>query len=187
MKFHSLKKFFESKNTDSVFIWYREHYSDLYAQCGIVNMQGFTQHGKTSCLLHCAAVSYYSYRLALNLRLRLNYRDLIRGGLLHDYFLYNWREPNTPKWHGFSHPKTALKNAEAELTLTDVERDVIVNHMFPLTLTPPKYRESALVCLIDKICCVHEFFHRKNPYPFLNDNLVKDTTSERIFTQTTEI
>lgn len=168
LKNHNQKKY------DSAFLWFKEHYSDLLIQSGILKMQKFSQHGSTSCLLHSVAVAYYSYRFALALRMRIHYRDLIRGGLLHDYFLYNWREPNMPKWHGFVHPAIALKNAEAELTLTDVERDVILKHMFPLTIKPPKYRESILVCLVDKACAVYEFFVRKSPYSFLNQQLVRD-------------
>ena len=30
--------------------------------------------------------------------------------------------------------------------------------MFPLNLTPPRYRESILVCIADKICAVYETF-----------------------------
>ena len=164
----------------SVFTWFAEHYKDLTIQSGIVKMHDYTQHGSTSCLLHSVAVSYYSYRLALALRMKINYRDLIRGALLHDYFLYNWREPNTPKWHGFTHPKTALKNAKAELILSEIECDIIEKHMFPLTIKPPKFKESLLVCLVDKGCAVYEAFSRKKPYFFLNNELVKDTISPPI-------
>ena len=40
----------------------------------------------------------------------------------------------------------------------DIERDIIKRHMFPLNIRPPKYRESWIVCLADKICAVNEFF-----------------------------
>ena len=65
--------------------------------------------------------------------------------------------------HGRYHPKAACKNAEEDFNLTDIERDIIKKHMFPLTLTPPKYRESVLVCLVDKVCSVYEIF-KKNAY-----------------------
>lgn len=83
----------------------------------------------------------------------------MRGALLHDYFLYDWhiKDPNR-KAHGFSHAAAALQNAERDFALNAVERDVIARHMFPLNLTPPRYRESILVCIADKICAVYETF-----------------------------
>lgn len=45
-----------------------------------------------------------------------------------------------------------------DFALNAVERDVIARHMFPLNLTPPRYRESILVCIADKICAVYETF-----------------------------
>lgn len=165
----------QPKTPDSIFLWFQEYYSDLSAHSRLTQMNTLSQHGGTSCLLHSIAVSYYSYRLALALRLPVHYRDLIRGGLLHDYFLYNWREPDCPyKWHGFLHPRVALRNAEADLRLTDIERDIIRRHMFPLTPVPPKYRESIIVSLVDKACAVYEFFYRKQPYAFLNEQLVQE-------------
>ena len=50
------------------------------------------------------------------------------------------------------------RNAERDFQLNAVERDMIVKHMFPLNLTPPRYRESILVCIADKICAVYETF-----------------------------
>ena len=38
---------------------------------------------------HSVAVAYYSYRLAFFLGLSFHARDLVRGALLHDYFLYD--------------------------------------------------------------------------------------------------
>ena len=45
-----------------------------------------------------------------------------------------------------------LKKALKEFELTEHEIDIIMKHMFPLTLRPPRYREAVLVCIADKIC-----------------------------------
>ena len=65
---------------------------------------------------------------------------------------------------GTRHPSIALENAQKELRLTGIERDIIRSHMFPLTPRPPQFREAALVSLMDKACSVYEFFRRKDPY-----------------------
>ena len=86
----------------------------------------------------------------------------MRGALLHDYFLYDWHIPDENRpLHGRYHPSAALKNAEEDFELSDMERDIIKKHMFPLTLTPPAYKESLLVCLVDKACSIYEIFSRK--------------------------
>ena len=41
------------------------------------------------------------------------------------------------------------------------EKDIIEKHMFPLTRIPPSFRESAIVCLVDKACAVYEFCSKK--------------------------
>lgn len=53
-------------------------------------MEKFIQHGDTSCLLHTIAVAYYSIKIAEFFGIKYKKRDLIRGALLHDYFLYDW-------------------------------------------------------------------------------------------------
>ena len=130
----------------------------------------YIQHGNTSCLLHTVAVAYYSYAFFKRFRfIKIRSEDLIRGALLHDYFLYDWHIPDkSHSLHGFRHPKAALSNAESELSLSDIEKDIIVKHMFPLTLRPPRYRESVAVCIADKICSVYEVFSRR---PYQNEML----------------
>ena len=86
-------------------------------------------------------------------------KALIRGALLHDYFLYDWHiKRKGHHFHGFTHPATALRNAEKEYNLGDIERNIISRHMFPLTIVPPMCREAWLVCLADKYCAVKETF-----------------------------
>jgi len=114
------------------------------------------QHGKVSVYAHCVSVADTACVLAETLHLRVNERALIRGALLHDYFLYDWHDKaNGHHWHGFTHPGTALHNASEDWKLTPVEREIIKKHMFPLTPIPPTCREAWLVCLADKICAAN--------------------------------
>lgn len=113
----------------------------------------YMQHGSTSVFRHSVAVAYVSLWLARYIRLRVRERTLIRGALLHDYFLYDWHEKDdSHKWHGFYHAGKALHNAQEDFDLNEIEQDMIRRHMFPLNLTPPRYRESWLLCIADKIC-----------------------------------
>ena len=96
------------------------------------------------------------------LQLKLNERRLIRGALLHDYFLYDWHvKDKSHRLHGFRHPYFALENARKEYELDPVLEDMIVKHMFPLIPIPPKYRESWVLCIADKICASKEKILRK--------------------------
>lgn len=122
----------------------------------------YVQHGDTSTLSHSIAVAYYSLAFARAFRVRCDERSLVEGALLHDYFLYDWHDHETApdSWHGFTHPRHALDNAERDFRLTEVERDLIVHHMFPLVPVPPRHREGAIVCLVDKACSLYEVFAR---------------------------
>ena len=50
----------------------------------------------------------------------------------------------------------ALENAERDYELNDIERDMIKKHMFPLNPAPPKYIETVILCIADKICAFKE-------------------------------
>ena len=87
-------------------------------------------------------------------KIKCNRQDLVRGALLHDYFLYDWHDDDhrgLKNLHGFYHPGVALKNAMAEYELTDRQKNIISSHMWPLTLTRvPKCREAWIVTAADK-------------------------------------
>lgn len=130
---------------------------DLMLFDKVKQMEQYIQHGNTTCLQHCIAVAYYSYAVFKIMHLPFDEDSLIRGALLHDFFLYDWHEKDdSHRWHGFSHPKTALKNAEEYYELTQKENNIIVRHMWPLTLTPPKCREAWMICMVDKVCSLFE-------------------------------
>ena len=127
--------------------------------------KGFIQHGNVSVYEHCLAVCVCSIKIARMLRIRYDLRALIRGALLHDYFLYDWHAKYKPTkdigLHGRIHPTIALFNARKDYNINRIEADIISKHMFPLTFTPPKYRESVIVCIVDKFCSIYEVFSKK--------------------------
>lgn len=124
------------------------------------------QHGSMTVNDHCMSVARYSLILNKKLGLHCNKRDLIRGSLLHDYFLYDWHDKEylmeRQRLHGFHHPYTALRNADKEYELTDRQRDIIKKHMWPLTIVPPMCREAWTVTAADKYCSLMETlgFHK---------------------------
>lgn len=144
-----------------------QYADDILGSEGMKLEAGCVQHGLVSTYQHSISVALCSMRLAMRLGLRVDMRSMVRGALLHDYFLYDWHDPALcPRLHGYTHPKTALQNADRDFDLNDIERDVIRKHMFPLTPVPPRYRESFLVMVADKICATHEILAEKFPAKF---------------------
>lgn len=79
--------------------------------------------------------------------------------MLHDFYLYQaWGNKEIGmRAHWFGHPGTALRNAEKKFKLTELEKNIIASHMWPLTfLHFPRSREAVLVSLADKICAFGE-------------------------------
>lgn len=130
-------------------------------------LKNYKQYGKTSVWEHSRNVAYRSFMLAKRLEKRyniqFNYDDLIVGAYLHDFFLYDWHEKNKAhRWHGFSHPKTAAKNAKKMFDISESEQKIIESHMWPLTITKlPKSKEALLVCMVDKYSAIIETVNRK--------------------------
>ena len=133
--------------------------SELEQDGNLAHEKNAIQHGLTTVYEHSVGVAGASLKLAEFFHLKVNEKALIRGALLHDYFLYDWHiKRKGHHFHGFTHPATALRNAEKEYNLGDIERNIISRHMFPLTIVPPMCREAWLVCLADKYCAVKETF-----------------------------
>lgn len=141
-----------------------EHGHDILVSPGMEYERNQPQHGSSTCFSHSLTVAYASVWMAMSMDIPVDVRSLIRGALLHDYFLYDWRDKSHPL-HAFSHANTALENAERDFELSDIERDIIARHMFPLTPIPPRYRESTLVSLADKICATLEVTAIAFPIP----------------------
>lgn len=126
---------------------------EIFNNSTVQQMSKFRQHYDSTCLQHCLEVSYISYKICK--KLGLDYVSAARAGLLHDLFLYDWRnskkELNLSTYHAFIHPKIALENSLKLFNLNKKEQDIIVKHMWPVTFFAfPKYIESFIITLVDK-------------------------------------
>ena len=128
------------------------------------DMKNYTQHGTTSVFEHVLAVAKFSLIFAINLEnvfgVRVDRKALVRGALLHDYFLYDWHKPSDRRrgLHGFTHPAIACENAIRDFNIPPIEQDIIRHHMFPLTFFCPHSWEGWIVCMADKWCALCETF-----------------------------
>lgn len=143
---------------------FRSIISDLMKNETVRKMYDFRQHYDTSCYEHCFKVSLYNYIICK--KLHLDYVSAARAGMLHDLFLYDWRvrHPDRKRFHAFHHPRTALNNSMKLFNLNAKEQDIILKHMWPVTVVPPKYLEGYITTFVDKYCAIEESFihYRQN-------------------------
>lgn len=118
-------------------------------------LKNYKHHGDNR-LDHSLRVSYMSYLKAKKKGLR--YKEVARAGLLHDFYLVNNQKVSIFKRIKvlFTHPKISVENAEKYIKLNDLEKNIILSHMFPLYLVLPKSRESLLVNYVDDIVSIYE-------------------------------
>ena len=116
------------------------------------------KHHNTTRMNHSLKVSYYSYKIAKSLK--LDYKDVARGGLLHDFYTDKISDCDKIKdkvlLFTTKHPNDAVVNAEAYFNLSEKEVNIIKSHMFPIDYKIPKYAESWIVSIVDKILSVGE-------------------------------
>ena len=140
---------------------------DILRSKNFRSTRSHVQHGNMTVNDHSMNVAKYSLAISEKLHIPCEKKELIRGALLHDYFLYDWHDKNREnyqKLHGFYHPGIALKNARKEYHLTRREEDIIKKHMWPLTVVPPLCREAWVVTAADKYCSLLETLKiRKRP------------------------
>lgn len=117
------------------------------------------KHHNSNRLEHSLKVSYYSYKIAKSLK--LNYVEVARAGLLHDFYLERTTQykkvKDKVKLYTTKHPQDAISNSREYFSLSEMEEDIIRTHMFPLDIKVPKYAESWVVSLVDKCVSTCEF------------------------------
>lgn len=139
--------------------------SDLTKTAEARSMRRYVQHGSVSTYDHCIRVAQMSYLINRRLHIHSDERSLVRGAFLHDFYLYDWHDHlESTRWHGFRHPAKALANAERCFSVNPIERNIIITHMWPLTLRAvPRCREAVIVCVADKLCGLQETLLLRTP------------------------
>lgn len=131
---------------------------DILKSKKVKSQKQFIQHGNVSVYDHTYSVAVLSLYLADKLNINVDEKSLVRGALLHDYFLYDWHvKDKSHRLHGYTHANTALKNAKRDFKINKIEENMIKCHMFPLNLfSIPKYKEAKILCICDKLCAISE-------------------------------
>ncbi len=130
---------------------------DLLASQSVEHLKDFSHHLGTSRFQHCLNVSYYNFLVCR--KLGLDARAGARAGLLHDFFFYNRRDCKKSDIKGFHvsvHPMIAFTNAAELFPISELESDMIVCHMWPITKNFPRHRETFVITFVDKFCAVAE-------------------------------
>ena len=146
---------------------YKKIVKDIFRNVEFKKLFNIEHHG-ISRMEHSIKISYFSYKIAK--KLKMDYVSVARGGLLHDFFLDGDERNRKEKFlDTFTHPKRALKTSVDNFDVNDKEKNIIVSHMFPIYLSIPKYKESILVNIVDKVIGCKEMircFRYKFNYKF---------------------
>lgn len=136
---------------------------DILESEKFINTKKHIQHGDVSVNQHCKSVAKVSLIINRFLHASGNEKDIVRGALLHDYFLYDWHCQKRQKgeiMHGFTHAGKALVNAKKDYMLNQVQQNIIGSHMWPLNITKlPRCKEAWIVTAADKYCSLMETLH----------------------------
>ena len=136
-------------------------YYDIYSEFYNVNkyreLKSVVHHGNNR-LDHINRVAKLSF--VLSKKLGLDYISCTRGAMMHDFFTRDDLSRNDKKYKSFlkEHPKIALSNSTKYFEVNEIEKDVILTHMFPVVKGRPKYKESVIVSISDKLVSFYEFF-----------------------------
>jgi len=137
---------------------------DILEHPAVLEMKKHPHHGVTTCYGHCFKVGFHNYLWCKFFH--LDAKSAARGGMLHDFFLYDWHthaKETGNHFHGLTHPKVAYENAKKHFNLNRVEKDIILSHMWPVTLfSIPRTWEGFITTITDKYCGAFETSRRKN-------------------------
>jgi uncharacterized protein len=144
----------DSREIDSIM-------EEICADPRVQEMKRYIQHGRVTTYEHCRRVTGLSLKIDRRLHLHSDLPTLVRGAMLHDFYLYDWHNEDNGEhnWHGYIHAERARKNAQKYMGADKRVQDVIYSHMWPLNLTRiPASREAWIVCLADKCVSLKETF-----------------------------
>ena len=126
----------------------------------VMRMQDIQMHRGSSCYIHSFRVAKLCVKKAARYN-RYTFKDLknvLVASILHDYYLYDWREHHElKKNHGRRHPLVACANAVRDFNIPIEVQEIIKTHMWPLTpKLYPKTKEAKLVNRMDNHIATRE-------------------------------
>lgn len=126
-------------------------------------LRGFNHHKIISCHFHSVYVSFLTYKIST--LLGCDVIEATRAAALHDFYLYDWHITKHDEFHAWYHPKMAVINSQVYFEqLSKKQTDMILSHMWPLHLMPPKSREGMILTMVDKYCTSMDMFRQSKRF-----------------------
>lgn len=128
----------------------------------ILKMKEIPMHRGSNCYIHSFKVT----KLAIKRALRNNKGDLyviLIGSILHDYYLYDWRNDTEKMKHHLSkHPHIAAENAVRDFGIHEPIKRAIETHMWPVNFQDfPESKEARIISNADKAIYIREIICSK--------------------------
>lgn len=131
--------------------------ADILKNEEFIKLKDEAHHGMNR-LDHSLNVARTTFMWAKKLKFN-NIEEITRAALTHDFFRIDELGDKLQIYH----PVIARDNTKKYFGLTKKQENIILSHMFPLTKTFPRYKESWLVTLADKYCATKECTKYKIP------------------------
>ncbi len=137
-----------------------EYTSDLLRNPLVQGMTQYHHHRAIDTHYHSMFVAYRVLKLCTLLNVTQDRREIVRAALLHDFYLYEWYTEKHDENHIYYHPKESVRNIEAHFgALTPMQRNMILSHMFPLSVEKPHCVGAWLLTAADKQCASEDYLH----------------------------
>ncbi|MBE6720112.1 MAG: HD domain-containing protein [Ruminococcaceae bacterium] len=154
---------------------YIELTGDLLRNDLVRSMNKYHHHREVSTHFHSVYVSYNVLKVCEKLSVQKEH-EIVRAALLHDFYLYEWYTEKHDENHIYYHPKESVKNIEKYIgTLSPLQKNMILSHMFPTTKVMPKYAGSWILTLTDKRCATADYLKISRGFVSVYDEINRRT------------
>ena len=108
-------------------------------------------HRGSNCYIHSFKVAKLAIKRAIRHK-NVNLEVILIASILHDYYLYDWREEKEKKkGHAKNHPLIAAEQAKKDFDVSKKVQKIIKSHMWPFNIKEfPNTTEARIVSLADK-------------------------------------